>query len=718
MLNPITKPLDEHLILRRLMWPLVITFIFLTIMVSALMWWQHDYYQEENLNQKITDISTHFEENKTQQIAIMSSLLEVISANSMLREALQARDRDRLLALSQQPFEFMRKGGISHFYFQDTDRNNILRVQFPDKIGGHIDRFTIREAERTGKTVGGLELGSFGLLTLRVVHPVFSDDKLIGYVELGQGIDNLLETQANNNSYHLAVSIHKSILKRDAWQTGMKLRNKEANWDRFPQDVISFSSLSRLPDELMNGHLKNHNRDHHGQTDLAVTHNNDRVWQVGFSPIIDAAGQDVGDLTVMIDITSLTTAFQRTLTSAATVVAAILTLLILLIYKLLSKTDQHLVSQQNKIDHAKIQQQAIFNVVIDGLILIDKRGRIEICNPAAEAIFGYPGGELLGQNVDVLMPEPYHSNHDGYLQAYTQGGEAKIIGIGREVKGKRKDGTVFPLELAVAETFIDGQKQFVGVVRDITARKQAEETLTHAKEAAEQASRAKSAFLSSMSHELRTPLNAVLGFGQLLQLNSKLDTTSQEYVQAIMKGGQHLLTLVNEVLDLAKIESEQLNISFESVELSNVIEDCFSVVETLAAERNVQLSHINPADFAVRADPIRLKQVLLNLLSNAIKYNRKAGKVHLDISPVANHQLRISVTDTGHGIPNEKFDELFEPFNRLGEEVGTIEGSGLGLTITLRMTEMMEGMLGVESEVGVGSCFWIELPQALESQSV
>ena len=718
MLNFINNPLDEHLILRRLMWPLVITFVFLTIMVSALMWWQHDYYQEESLNQKITDITSHFEENKAQQIAIMSSLLEVISANSTLREALQARDRDRLLALSQQSFEFMRKGGISHFYFQDPDRNNILRVQFPDKIGGHIDRFTIREAERTGKTVGGLELGSFGILTLRVVHPVFSDGTLIGYVELGQAIDDLLQAQTTGNNFHLTISIHKSMLKRDAWQTGMQLLNRDANWDRFPHDVISFSSLSNLPDELMNGHLQSYDTRNHGRADLAVRRNNGSLWRVGFSPILDAAGQDVGDLAVMVDITSLTAAFHQTLISAAAVVTTVLTLLILLIYNLLRKTDLHLLSQQNKIQHAEIQQQAIFNVVIDGLILIDKRGCIEICNPAAEAMFGYPAGELLGQNVRILMPEPYHSNHDGYLDAYAQSGKAKIIGIGREVTGKRKDGTVFPLELAVAETCIDGQQQFVGVVRDITVRKQAEEALIDAKEAAEQASRAKSAFLSSMSHELRTPLNAVLGFGQLLQLNTKLDTTSQEYVRAIMTGGQHLLTLVNEVLDLAKIESGQLNISLETVELNDVIEDCFKLMETLATKRNIHLSHINLAGFAVRADPARLKQVLLNLLSNAIKYNREAGKVHIDITAVANHQLRISVTDTGRGIPNEKFEELFEPFNRLGEEVGTIEGTGIGLIITLRMTEMMGGILGVESEVGVGSCFWIELPQALENQPV
>lgn len=718
MINFINTPLDEHLILRRLMWPLVITFVFLTIIVSALLWWQHDYYQEENLSQKITDISARFEENKSQQIAIMSSLLEVISANSMLREALQARDRDRLLALSLQPFEFMRKGGITHFYFQDRDRNNILRVQFPDKIGGHINRFTIREAERTGKTVGGLELGSYGILMLRVVHPVFSDGTLIGYVELGQGIDNLLQAQTNDNSFHLAVSIHKSMLKRDAWQTGMQLLNKEANWDRFPHDVISFSSLSNLSDDLMNGHLQNYDIGHHERPDLAVRHNNGSVWRVGFSPILDAAGQDVGDLAVMVDITSLTAGFHQTLISATAVVTTVLALLILLIYNLLRKTDLHLISQQNKLHHAEIQQQAIFNVVIDGLILIDKRGRIQICNPAAEAMFGYQAGELLGQNIRILMPEPYHSNHDGYLQAYTQSGEAKIIGIGREVMGKRKDGSVFPLELAVTETYLDGQQQFVGVVRDITVRKQAEEALIHAKEEAEQASRAKSAFLSSMSHELRTPLNAVLGFGQLLQLNSKLDTTLEEYVQAIMTGGQHLLRLVNDVLDLSKIESEQLNISLETVELYVVVAECFNLLETLAAKHNIQLSHINPTGFAVRADPTRLKQVLLNLLSNAIKYNREGGKAHLDIIAVANHQLRISVTDTGRGIPNEKFDELFEPFNRLGEEVGTIEGTGIGLTITLRMTEMMGGILGVESEVGVGSCFWIELPQALESQSV
>jgi PAS domain S-box-containing protein len=235
--------------------------------------------------------------------------------------------------------------------------------------------------------------------------------------------------------------------------------------------------------------------------------------------------------------------------------------------------------------------------------------------------------------------------------------------------------------------------------------------LVRARQDAERANHAKSEFLSNMSHELRTPMNAVLGFGQLLEYDDTLNAEQQESVQHILKGGRHLLELINQVLDLARVEAGHITLSLEPVEVNSVVEECRSLASTLAEKRNITISHSGLKGVVVRADRTRLKQVLFNLLSNAIKYNREGGQVTLDVQAVGDQRLRLRVTDTGPGILAERLGELFQPFNRLGAENSAVEGTGIGLTITRRIMQAMGGTVDVQSTPGVGSTFWVELPQ-------
>ncbi len=252
--------------------------------------------------------------------------------------------------------------------------------------------------------------------------------------------------------------------------------------------------------------------------------------------------------------------------------------------------------------------------------------------------------------------------------------------------------------------------KLTGTVQNITAQVAAEQALIAARDEAERANQAKSEFLSSMSHELRTPMNAILGFGQLLEFDDALSVDHKDNVREILKAGHHLLQLINDVLDLAKIESGHIDLSLEPVEVCPVVDECLRLVATMADKRDVQISHNGLTGAVVRADRTRLKQALLNLLSNGIKYNRQGGSVQLHVALAGTDRLRIQITDTGAGIPAARLDELFEPFNRLDAENSGIEGTGIGLTITRRIVELMGGTVAVRSEVGVGSCFWIELP--------
>ncbi|TAK63291.1 response regulator [Methylobacter sp.] len=277
----------------------------------------------------------------------------------------------------------------------------------------------------------------------------------------------------------------------------------------------------------------------------------------------------------------------------------------------------------------------------------------------------------------------------------------------------RPDGEVrYVHELARLERNAEGRLVcLIGTVQDVTELKLAEQALINSRDEAERANSAKSDFLSSMSHELRTPMNAILGFGQLLEIDGALNEEQKDYVDEILKAGRHLLELINEVLDLAKIESGKINLSLELLHSTELITECVALVKPIAQVQGITIDDAPIDDYVIRADRTRLKQVLINLLSNAIKYNRPQGEVSIQVT-IRDGWVRLAVSDTGYGIAETRQQEVFQPFSRLGAEETDIEGTGIGLTISRRLTEMMGGNIDMESKVGRGSIFWIELPEA------
>jgi PAS domain S-box-containing protein len=529
-------------------------------------------------------------------------------------------------------------------------------------------------------------------------------------------------------------------------------------------------------------------------------------------------------------------------------------------------TEEYVVQQSLRDSAALVQ--TILNTVVDGIVTIHAHGGvIETANPAIEDMFGYAATELAGKHLGLLIPELDQEQHNVSLAYYGASEEARAIGAGREVMGRRKNGSAFPLEIAVSEMMLGGQRYFTGILRDISTRKAAEAELLKsgalqkaifdsanfssiatdakgviqifnvgaermlgyaavdvinkitpaeisdpqelisrakslsteletsispgfealvfkasrgiediyeltylrkdgsrlpavvsvtalrddfkaiigylligtdntarkaaeverarldqvlrdknteleaARSVADKANLAKSEFLSSMSHELRSPLNAILGFAQLMESGSPEPTVVQRAsIDQILKAGWYLLELINEVLDLALIESGRLSISVEPTSLPDVLEDCQTMIEPMAQKREISL-HFPKLDAScfVGADRTRLKQVVINLLSNAIKYNRIGGSVTVTCSQRGKTRLRISVRDTGEGLSPSDVAQLFQPFNRLGKENSEEQGTGIGLVVSKRLMEQMGGEMGVSSTLGTGSVFWIEL---------
>jgi len=326
-------------------------------------------------------------------------------------------------------------------------------------------------------------------------------------------------------------------------------------------------------------------------------------------------------------------------------------------------------------------------------------------------LFGYAPGELETTYENFLAavhPDDRQRVIDAVDACVQQGTDYNL-----EHRVVWPDGSIrWLLERGDVMRANDGRPlHMLGVVQDITARKQAQEKLVAAREEAEGANRAKSQFLSSMSHELRTPLNAILGFAQLLEIEA-LTTEQRESVEEISSAGRHLLTLINEVLDLAKIEAGGIDLSIEAVELAGLFQECCALLNPLLDQYQVSLQYPQEScgQLTVRADFTRLKQVLLNLLTNACKYNRPGGTVIIACRTTKDGRVRVSVRDTGAGIPAELHSSLFQPFSRLGAELSGVEGTGIGLVIARQLVELMGGRIGMESQVGAGSTFWIELP--------
>jgi signal transduction histidine kinase/ActR/RegA family two-component response regulator len=379
-------------------------------------------------------------------------------------------------------------------------------------------------------------------------------------------------------------------------------------------------------------------------------------------------------------------------------------------------------------------QNAILTSANFSIIATDEKGIIQLFNIGAERMLGYQATEVVNKISPADMQDPQEVVARAQALSLelattiSPGFEALAFKASREIEDiyeltfVRKDGSRLPAIVSIT-ALRDDYGELIGFLligTDNSVRKRVELELHNAMAVAEKASLAKSDFLSSMSHELRTPLSAILGFAQLMETSSPLPTPSQKRsIGQILQAGWYLLELINEILDLALIESGKLSLSLEPSALTEVMRECEAMIEPQAQKRGISVTfpHLEIPYF-VNADRTRVKQVLINLLSNAIKYNRVGGTVIVDCIERAPGRIRIRVTDTGVGLSPEKLAQLFQPFNRLGQEANGEEGTGIGLVVSKRLIELMGGDIGAESSVGKGSVFWIDLNLSAEPQLV
>ncbi|MBL8348644.1 MAG: PAS domain-containing protein [Rubrivivax sp.] len=399
--------------------------------------------------------------------------------------------------------------------------------------------------------------------------------------------------------------------------------------------------------------------------------------------------------------------------------------------------EQHMIAM---LQASEARQRALLDAFPGFIAAVDEQMRYTYANDRLAQLLGRPAHEIVGRTAREVLGEARAEAAEQEVRAafagrvtraerhYPASGDLSLSRAAGEATGSRVPGRLALEVLHVSgPPQPDGRRTCFVFGLDVTERLLAQDALRAARDEAEQANRAKSRFLAQMSHELRTPLHAITGFAQLLERDPRAPLTPQQagFVSEILHGAQHLLELINEVLDLGRIEAGRLQLQPEAVALPALVQECLALVQPLARERDVLLREARFAarvdqTWAVRADRMRLKQVLLNLLANAVKYNHRGGEVDLAVDAVqavdggpGGPAVRIAVRDTGPGLDDASVDRLFRPFERLGAEHGAVEGTGIGLALSRRLVLAMGGRIGVDSRPGEGSRFWLELPQAV-----
>jgi len=721
---------------RPIRWRLLgVLILVLTMLISGFSYTflsQHKKTMALMSEQTLENCSRDLQAALKKQAYALESLQEILILlrDDDLYDALKARDAETLFEKYELVFAQLNDhDSVTHFYFQDSTRTNLVRIHNRPKSGDLINRFTTLEAERTGRTSWGIELGPLGTFTLRVVRPLFEGETLVGYLELGKEIEDILSDIAEVNGVEMAAVIQKSALTRSKWESGMAMLGREGDWDRYPGKVLIYSSLDPLPSEYAGWVSEEECEYGVSGTEVNVS---GAAWRVLVSPLMDSSGTAVGDLIAMLDVTAEKEAFRRELFWVSGLTTLLLFGLVGFLYILLKRTDERILRQaedvlglNQRLARNETKFRTLYESSNDAFFLLGDLGFLD-CNPATLPLFGCQTKEEFCSRHPVdFSPEFQPDGTPSSILAERRIKTAIETGSNRfEWLHQRLDETTFYADVLLNCMELDGKPVVQAVVRDISPRKARElerQRLTKQLEAqtavakelaaeAQEATIAKSSFLANMSHEIRTPMNAVIGMCDLL-METQMTAEQQDFASTIHLSGNALLVLINDILDFSKIEAGELVLEQCDFDLTRCLEGTMDFISSKAAEKGLELlvEFGGSVPAVVCGDEARLRQILLNLLSNAVKFTQ-AGEicVSTDSEPIAEGQkLTVSVRDTGIGVAPENLEKIFGQFSQADESTTRqFGGTGLGLTISRRLSELMGGEMWVESTLGEGTTFY------------
>ncbi len=785
---------------------------------------------EEDDKEKFALVLSALNNSIIEEENALTAIQDSILNSPDLREILKNQDRQLLFDNYEDLFITLKEDyDITHFYFHLPNRENLLRVHNPDRYGDITNRFTLKESEQIKDISGGIELGPLGTFTLRVVRPIFDDDVLIGYLELGKEIEKSLEKIEQRYDVELIVVIKKEFLSQDKWENGMQMLGRDHDWDRFSDNALIYSSLTELPVE-MDYFVGDKNHTHGDEAEDIIF--NAKKWRIMTEPLIDVSGKDVGDLIILNDVTLMGALFTHFIYLILVIAFVVFSIIISFVYVILGKTDKGIQRQQLALKESEEYYKTLIENSSDVIAILDAEGVVFYESPSHKRVLGYNEGELVGKNIfEFIHPKDQNRTYTQFIKFLKKPGKVDKVNF----RFLHKNTSWIDIE-GTAKNLLDDPK-IKGIVinyRNITNRKKAEKAIVEAKEKIEavingigdavfvvdtdlritlfnpiasqlsgytekevmgkkysdilkfvfeddkdkindkflkdalrtgevqamsnhtmlinrngdgtpvadsaaplkdekgnitgcvvvfrdvtkekEVDKMKSEFISIASHQLRTPLSAIKWFMEMLIAGDlgKVKKDQLEFIKKTHVSAQRMSELVNDLLNISRIESGKVGISPEPTDMVEMANSIIDEIGPVFIKREQKILFKKPKTKlkSLRIDPKLIRQVIVNLLSNASKYTPEKGKIILKYE-IKKPNFLITVKDNGYGIPKKEQARIFSKFFRADNIAGKdTEGTGLGLYVVKQITEASGGKTWFESEEDKGTEFYISLPLA------
>ncbi len=683
---------------KRLLIPLMFVLLLLVSGFSIVLLIIHQQNLKQLSQHAMKDVVRSLDMSFARKAKMLTALEDVLLHDSDLREALQAQDQQRLLADYGPIFQKLKnKYSITHFYLHRPDRVNLVRIHKPEKHGDLIDRFTLLEAEHSGKMTWGVELGPLGTFTQRVVQPVRIGDTLIGYLELGQEIEGILNLIHQRLGVELAVTINKSLLDKQTWLNGMEMLGREADWDRYNKKVLIYYSHPYFPPEY-DSFVYGSDEYRYGNLSEEIKVDN-KSWRILSHSLKDASGTAVGDLIVLQDITEIKAAFFQIVTMTASIALALLGGLFAMFYVMLSRTDRGIQAQQAKLAESEGRQRSLLDAVNRSgisLFVVDDEYRVRYGNESMTEGFGKVEGKIC------------YSAVAGYDSPCSHCRVQEVIRNQKTVyyQSTLANGRSYDM-IAVPYVDVDGTSCKLEVMQDITEKRQIaheknilEKKLQHA-----QKMEAIGLLAGGVAHDLNNILSGIVSYPELLLLKLSKNSELRKPLIAIQESGNRAAAVVDDLLTVARgvarvREPHDINLLVQEYLISPEYKKLTELYPNVTCRHQLEASHPY-----VVCSPVHIKKSLMNLVTNAAEsivgegtvfistHNQSIADAERNIK--AGEYVVLSIRDTGSGISDEDLKHVFEPFYT--KKVMGRSGTGLGLAVVWNTVEDHDGKIFVAS---------------------